>query len=121
MPDVGNARADFPDGDPTKLYASIKKILSLPPQVKIYVCHDYPPNNRQHEFLSTVLQQNMKNIMINTKVSFEEFVDNRKFRDSKLSVPRLLYPALQTNLRAGSFGTKDSTGKIFIKIPVSFN
>lgn len=119
MPDVGTARADFPGGNPATLYNSIQRILSLPGNTRILVCHDYFPNSREAEFISTVSEQNEKNILINKTVTLEEFIKIRSKRDKNLSVPKLLYPSLQVNLRAGDLGKPSANGKRFIKIPVT--
>lgn len=121
MPDVGTARADFPGGDPAILYSSIKKILSLPDNTRIYVCHDYAPKSRNVECVSSVLEQNKQNIMINHNITFEEYIDKRSTRDTGLSVPKLLYPSLQVNIRAGDLGDPESNGKQFIKVPIKIS
>lgn len=119
MPDLGTARADFPGGDAATLYKSIKRILSLPGNVRIFVCHDYPPTTRQPAFLSTVAEQNANNIFINQNIGFEEFISKRNERDKTLLAPRLLYPSIQINLRAGDLGKEAKNGKKYIKIPVT--
>lgn len=118
MTDIGTARADFPGGSAEDLYDSIQKILSLPEDTKIYLCHDYPPESRKEQFLSNVLDQKQNNIMINENISKEEYLEKRKARDKSLSVPKLLLPSIQYNLRAGSFGDFESNNKQYIKIPI---
>ncbi len=119
LPRMGTARADFPGGSATTLYQSIKKILSLPAQTKIYVCHDYPANGQEPQFLCTVADQNRDNILINDKVSEAEYVENRSKRDATLAVPKLLFPALQINLRTGKFGDAEANSVQYVKIPLN--
>lgn len=121
MPDVGCARADFPGGDAAKLYDSIKKILSLPSAYRIYVCHDYAPNTREPTCMTSVQEENQSNIMLNQSTDKQGFIDKRSKRDKTLAVPKLLYPSLQVNLRAGYLGDKDTNGRRYIKIPVTIN
>lgn len=118
MPDVGTTRADFPGGSPEMLYNSINLILSLPNETKIFTCHDYPPSSRKPEYLSTVAQQKEQNILLNSDISKSKYIEIRNQRDKDKPVPKLLLPAIQFNLRSGSFG-KFKQGKQFIKIPVN--
>ena len=120
MPNAGTARADFPGGSSTILYKSIRKILSLPPNTKIYICHDYPKISGNQEFLSTIYMQNKNNILINANISLAEFVELRDTRDSKIEPPRLIYPSIQVNIRNGHLGKKEINGKKYIKIPIQF-
>lgn len=119
MPDYGTARTDFPGGDARTLYRSIKRLLSLPPETVIYLCHDYLPKGRD-EFLSrtTVAEEIEKNIHISV-LNEDEFVEMRETRDSNLAVPALLYPALQVNIRAGEAPPPEENGVSYIKIPIS--
>lgn len=119
LPHMGTARTDFPGGSATILYASIKKILALDPKTKIYVGHDYPAAGKEAESFCTVLDQREKNIMVNDKVSLEEYVEKRTKRDATLSVPKLILPSIQFNLRAGKFGAAEENGVQYLKIPVN--
>ncbi len=101
MPHLGTARADFPGGSAETLYNSIQKILSLPDATKIYVCHDYPEKGEKESCQSTVKEQSDKNIMINHNISKNTYTEKRKIRDKTLSVPKLILPSIQMNLRAG--------------------
>ena len=119
MPDVGTARCDFPGGDAPTLYRSIHKILSLPPQTRLFMCHDYPPNNRPVAFECTVADQRTANIHVNDQVSEAQFVEMRTRRDATLDMPVLILPAVQINIRAGQFPPADSNGVAYLKIPLN--
>lgn len=119
MPDVGTARCDFPGGDAQTLYRSVKKILSLPPQTRLFMCHDYPPNDRAIAFETTVAEQRAKNIHVHDGVSEEEFVAMRTKRDATLEMPVLILPSVQVNIRAGEMPPKDENGVAYLKIPVN--
>lgn len=119
MPDVGSARCDFPGGDARMLYASSKKILSLPPETRLYMCHDYPPTNRPIQFETTVAEQRAKNIHLHDGVTQEQFVEMRTKRDATLEMPVLILPAVQINIRAGNFPPPESNGKSYVKIPLN--
>lgn len=119
MPDVGTARTDFPGGSASALYDSIQRILSLPDETRIFTCHDYPPEGREVGCLSTVKTQKESNILINKTVSKEQYVAARNKRDIGKEVPKLLFPSLQVNLRAGTFGKAENNGRQYIKIPVN--
>lgn len=119
MPDVGTARCDFPGGDARTLYRSVKKILSLPPETRLFMCHDYPPNNRPIAFETTVAEQRAKNIHVHDGVSEEAFVEMRTKRDATLEMPVLILPSVQVNIRAGDMPPKDDNGVSYLKIPVN--
>ena len=119
MPDVGTARCDFPGGDASTLYASIGKILSLPSQTRLFMCHDYPPHDRPVAFETTVAEQRAKNIHVHDGVSQEEFVAMRTKRDATLEMPVLILPAVQINIRAGELPPKEANGTAFVKIPLN--
>ena len=120
MPDVGTGRCDFPSGCPKKLYHSIKtKIYSLPASTKIFVGHDYQPQDRDLSYCSSVEEQLEKNIHINKQTVLEQFVQMRTERDEKLSTPRLLYPSLQVNLSGGQFLNVSEKGCGWLMIPVN--
>ena len=118
-PDYGTARCDFPGGDAEKFFDSIQKIYRLGDDKKLYLCHDYPPNNREPKawFLSKDQQQN--NIHLNANTIKSEFVAMRNKRDASLNQPRLIIPSIQVNINAGNFPRPESNGKIYLKIPLN--
>lgn len=118
MPDYGTARTDFPGGDAHTLYASIRKIFSLPDETRIFVCHDYLPETRKDiRWESTVKEQRTSNKHVRDGVSEDEFVTLRRQRDAKLATPRLLYPSLQVNIRGGHLPEPDTNGTVYLKTP----
>ena len=119
MPDGGTARADFPGGDAAVLYHSIQRILSLPSEMRIFVCHDYFPDGRALEYETTVGKQVESNIHVNRNVSESQFVTMREARDVTLGMPTLILPSLQVNMRAGHMPPAASDGKIYMSIPVN--
>ncbi|MCH8493053.1 MAG: MBL fold metallo-hydrolase [Idiomarina sp.] len=119
MPDVGTARCDFPGGSAATLYQSIQKLLTLPAETQIYVCHDYPTKGRKHEFLSSVAEQKMNNIHVGGGVSEAEFEQRREARDATLEMPRLILPSIQVNIRAGHMPPADDNGSIYLKVPIN--
>jgi len=119
MPDVGTARCDFPGGDAKTLYRSIQKILSYPGQTKLYMCHDYPPNNRPATGVTTVADERVNNIHVHDGVTEAQFVEMRTTRDSTLEMPTLILPSIQVNIRAGHFPEPDSNGVSYLKIPLN--
>jgi glyoxylase-like metal-dependent hydrolase (beta-lactamase superfamily II) len=120
MPDYGTARCDFPGGDAAELYHSIQKLLSLPDKTRLHMCHDYMPNGRELKWQTNVLDQKANNIHINQNITKEEFIEMRVERDKTLSVPKLILPALQVNIKAGKLPAKNNKNKCFLKIPLSF-
>ena len=119
MPDVGTARADFPGGDARALYASTRKLLSLPPETRLFMCHDYPPSDRPVAFDTTVAEQRAKNIHVHDGVSEDEFVTMRTKRDATLEMPTLILPSVQVNIRAGELPPKEDNGVAYLKIPLN--
>ena len=119
MPDVGTARCDFPGGDAKTLYASAKKILSLPDETRLFMCHDYPPTDRPVAFETTVGEQRRKNIHVHDGISEAAFVDMRTQRDATLEMPVLILPAVQINIRAGDLPPAESNGVAYVKIPLN--
>ncbi len=119
MPDVGTARCDFPGGDAKTLYASTRKILSLPPTTRLFMCHDYPPNDRAVKFETTVADQRANNIHVKDSISEAEFVEMRNKRDATLEMPVLILPAVQINIRAGELPPKEDNGIVYAKIPLN--
>jgi glyoxylase-like metal-dependent hydrolase (beta-lactamase superfamily II) len=119
MPDVGSARCDFPGGSAKTLYASARRILSLPPSTRLFMCHDYPPNERDVRFETTVAEQRAHNIHLHDGIDEAEFVRMRTARDATLAMPVLILPAVQVNIRAGEFPPKDDNGVSYLKIPLN--
>jgi len=119
MPDVGTARCDFPGGDAKTLFASTRKILSLPPKTRLFMCHDYPPNGRAVNFETSVAEQRAKNIHVNDGISEAQFVEMRTKRDATLDMPVLILPAVQINIRAGELPPKEDNGIAYVKIPLN--
>jgi glyoxylase-like metal-dependent hydrolase (beta-lactamase superfamily II) len=121
MPDYGTARADFPGGDAHKLYRSIRKILALPPQTRLFMCHDYKAPGRDiYAWETTVRAEREHNVHVKEGVSEDEFVAMRSARDATLSAPRLLLPSVQVNIRAGKFPPAHANGVRYLAIPVRF-
>ena len=118
MPDGGSARADFPGGDAATLYDSIQKVLALPDAMRLFMCHDYGPNGRDIQWETTVGEEKAHNIHVGGGKTKEEFVKFRTARDATLSMPRLIIPSLQVNMRAGEVPT-DRDGRPMLKVPVN--
>ncbi|MGZ3281782.1 MAG: MBL fold metallo-hydrolase [Xanthobacteraceae bacterium] len=120
MPDYGTARADFPGGDAHRLYRSIKRLQALPPETRLFMCHDYKaPGRDEYAWETTVKEQREKNVHVREGVTEEEFVAMRSKRDATLSAPRLLLPSIQVNIRAGKFPPKAANGVSYLLIPVT--
>ncbi|GAA0786992.1 MBL fold metallo-hydrolase [Roseibium denhamense] len=119
MPDGGSARADFPGGDAATLYESIQKVLALPSDMRLFMCHDYGPNGRDIQWETTVGAEKDHNIHVGAGKTKEEFVKFRTERDAQLDMPKLIIPSLQVNMRAGKLPPADETGKTFLKVPVN--
>ncbi len=119
MPDGGSARADFPGGDAGELYDSIQKVLSLPDQTRLFMCHDYGPNGRDIQWETSVGAERMHNIHVGGGKSKAEFVAFRTDRDAQLDMPKLIIPSLQVNMRAGEMPPADEDGRTFLKVPVN--
>ena len=118
MPDGGTARADFPGGDARTLYQSIKKILEMPDETRMFVCHDYAPNGREFLWETTVGAQRADNIHVGNNVSEDSFVEMREKRDATLAMPRLIMPSIQVNMRAGHMPNAEENGSIYLKVPI---
>jgi glyoxylase-like metal-dependent hydrolase (beta-lactamase superfamily II) len=119
MPDYGTARTDFPGGSARELYRSIRRILSLPPETRMFLCHDYKAPGRDHfAWETTVGEQRAKNIHAHDGIGEEEFVQMREARDRTLDMPALILPSIQVNMRAGQFPPPDSNGTIYLKLPL---
>ena len=119
MPDYGTARCDFPGGDARTLFRSINKLLSLPPETRLYMCHDYQPGGRPVQFVSTVGEERETNIHVRNGISEEAFVAMRHARDVTLGMPTLILPSVQVNMRAGQLPEPESNGTRYIKIPLN--
>ena len=119
MPDGGSARADFPGGDAGVLYDSIQKVLALPEETRLFMCHDYGPNGRDIEWETTVGAEKEHNIHVGNGATKEAFVKFRTERDAQLAMPRLIIPSLQVNMRAGEMPPADNDGNTFLKVPVN--
>ncbi|MBB3764766.1 MBL fold metallo-hydrolase [Sphingomicrobium lutaoense] len=121
MPDYGTARADFPGGDARTLYRSIQKILSLPPETRLFMCHDYKaPGRDEYAWESSVAEQKATNRHVHEGVSEDEFVAMREARDATLSAPDLIMPSIQVNMRAGRLPPAEANGVRYLKIPLKF-
>lgn len=119
MPDYGTARCDFPGGDAGVLYRSIQKVLALPDDTEIYLCHDYPPTDREPQCVTTVAAQKAANVHVHQGVSEAEFVAMRQARDAKLAMPVLILPSVQVNMRAGQMPPPEDNGVTYLKIPLN--
>ena len=121
MPDYGTARADFPGGDAHRLYRSIKRLMALPPDTRLFICHDYKaPGRDTYAWETTVKEEREKNVHVKDGVSEDAFVAVRTARDATLSAPRLLLPSIQVNMRAGKFPPAHANGVRYLTIPVKF-
>jgi glyoxylase-like metal-dependent hydrolase (beta-lactamase superfamily II) len=119
MPDVGSARCDFPGGDARMLYRSVQKLLALPAQTRLFMCHDYPPSTREPQWQTTVAEQRRSNIHLHDGVTEAEFVAMRTARDRTLEMPTLILPAIQVNIRAGALPEAEANGVRYLKIPLN--
>lgn len=119
MPDYGTARCDFPGGDARTLYRSIQQVLSLPPETRLYLCHDYRPGGRAVQFVTTVAEQRAANVHVHEGVSEDAFVAMRQARDATLGMPVLMLPSVQVNMRAGQLPPPESNGTRYLKIPLN--
>lgn len=119
MPDVGTARCDFPGGNAHTLYQSVRKLLSLPPETRLFMCHDYPPEGRAAQWECTVADQRARNIHVHDGVSEAAFVAMRTKRDAGLAMPVLILPSVQVNIRAGELPPPEANGVSYLKIPLN--
>lgn len=119
MPDGGTARADFPGGDARVLYQSIQRVLSLPDETRLFMCHDYMPGGREVEYETTVGAEKQSNIHVHVGTSEAQFVAMREARDATLGMPRLILPSLQVNMRAGHLPGADDNGTVYLKLPLN--
>lgn len=119
MPDVGTARCDFPGGDAPTLYQSVQRLYALPPETRLFMCHDYPPPERGPLWETTVAEQRNKNIHIRDGVSEADFVQRRNTRDATLEMPTLIIPSVQVNIRAGDLPPAEDNGVRYLKVPLN--
>lgn len=119
MPDGGTARCDFPGGNAARLYSSIRRLYELPPETRVFVCHDYGPGGRERRCETTIAAERAGNIHLRDGVTETEFVALRTARDATLGLPALLYPSVQVNIRAGSAPLAESNGRRYLKLPLS--
>jgi glyoxylase-like metal-dependent hydrolase (beta-lactamase superfamily II) len=119
MPDSGTARCDFPGGDAAELYRSVQRLYQLPPQTRVYVCHDYCPGGREPRCESSIAEQRAANVHLRDGVSEDAFVQMRRARDATLDVPNLLIPAVQVNIRAGRLPPADADGVSYLRVPLN--
>ena len=119
MPDVGTARADFPGGNAHTLYQSVQRLLALPPDTQMYVCHDYPPEGRPARWQTTVAEQRAHNIHVQDGTTQDAFVAMRQARDATLEMPTLIIPSIQVNVRAGRMPAPEDNGHTYLKIPLN--
>ncbi len=119
MPDYGTARADFPGGNARTLYRSIRRVLSLPPQTRLLLCHDYKaPGRDTFAWETTVAEERARNVHVRDGISEDEFVRMREARDKTLEMPVLILPSIQVNMRAGNMPPADANGTVYLKLPV---
>jgi glyoxylase-like metal-dependent hydrolase (beta-lactamase superfamily II) len=119
MPDGGTARADFPGGDARILYRSIRRVLALPPQTRLFMCHDYAPNGREIRWETTVAAERAHNIHVRDGIGENDFVAMRTARDATLGMPRLIIPSIQVNMRGGELPPANDRGQRFLKVPIN--
>jgi glyoxylase-like metal-dependent hydrolase (beta-lactamase superfamily II) len=120
MPDYGTARADFPGGSARELYRSIRKVLSLPSDTRLFLCHDYKAPGRDHyAWETTVGEERAKNVHVRDGVSEDEFVAMREARDRTLGMPKLIIPSIQVNMRAGDMPPPEDNGTVYLKVPIN--
>jgi glyoxylase-like metal-dependent hydrolase (beta-lactamase superfamily II) len=119
MPDYGTARTDFPGGDACALYRSIRRILDLPAETRLFTGHDYPPEGRGPVWETTVAEQRAKNVHVRDGVSEADYVAMRRARDAKLDPPALMHAALQVNIRGGALPPADAAGRVYLRLPVN--
>lgn len=120
MPDYGTARCDFPGGDARILYRSVGKVLALPPETRLFLCHDYKgPDREEYQCMTTVAEQRRGNVHVHEGISEDAFVKMRTERDATLGMPRLIIPSVQVNMRAGHMPSAESNGQVYLKVPIN--
>ena len=120
MPDYGTARCDFPGGDAATLYRSIRRLLALPDQTRLFLCHDYKAPGRDHYVWEcTVADQRAGNVHVHDGIAADQFVEMRQARDATLAMPRLILPSVQVNIRAGHLPEPEANGVSYLKLPLN--
>lgn len=120
MPDYGSARADFPGGDARKLYRSVRRLMRLPDQTRVFLCHDYKaPNREEFVWETTMLAERTTNVHLHQDVTEDQFVEMRTQRDATLEMPRLILPSIQVNMRGGHLPSPEADGTSYLKLPVN--
>ncbi|MGQ4879664.1 MBL fold metallo-hydrolase [Billgrantia sp. LNSP4103-1] len=120
MPDYGTARCDFPGGDARTLYRSIHKVLALPDETRLFLCHDYKaPEREEYQHETSVAEQRIRNVHVNEGIGEDEFVKMRNERDATLDMPRLILPSVQVNMRAGHLPPPEDNGQVYLKVPIN--
>ncbi len=119
MPDFGTARCDFPGGDAATLYRSIQRILALPPETRLFMCHDYAPGGRAPAWQTTVAEERAQNLHARDGVGEADFVALRNARDAAIDFPALILPSVQVNIRAGRFPPPDDNGVSYLRVPLN--
>ena len=119
MPDAGSARADFPGGDARTLYRSIHRVLSLPDEMVLYMCHDYAPNGRELRYKTTVAEERRSNIHVADNISEDDYIKMREARDATLAMPKLIIPSIQVNMKAGHLPEPEDNGQRYLKVPIN--
>jgi len=120
MPDYGSARADFPGGDARRLYRSVRRLMQLPDETRVFLCHDYKaPNRDEFVWETTMLAERTANVHIHEGVTEDAFVEMRTQRDATLSMPKLILPSLQVNMRAGHLPPAEDNGVRYLKLPLN--
>ncbi len=119
MPDGGSARADFPGGDARTLYRSVRRVLELPGETRLFMCHDYGPNGREIRWETSVADERAHNIHVRDGIDEDSFVSMREARDETLAMPKLIVPSLQVNMRAGKLPPAEDNGTVYLKVPIN--
>ena len=119
MPDVGSARCDFPGGDAEELWRSVQRLYALPGETRVFVCHDYPPAGRGPRWETSIAEQRRDNMHLGAGTTMEEFVARRRARDATLSMPRLILPSLQVNMRAGVLPEPEGNAIRYLRLPIN--
>ena len=120
MPDYGSARADFPGGDARKLYRSVRRLMKLPDESRVFLCHDYKaPNREEYVWETTMLAERTGNVHVHEGVSEDDFVEMRTQRDATLAMPRLILPSIQVNMRGGRMPEPEENGVSYLKLPLN--
>lgn len=120
MPDYGTSRCDFPGGDARTLYRSIQKVLALPSETRLFLCHDYKaPDRDEYQYETSVADQREHNVHVHEGISEDEFVTMRTERDATLNMPKLILPSVQINMRAGHMPQAEDNVQVYLKVPIN--